>query len=109
MAAPDRLADCFAKTNLFAVGDARIVKRCVGTWLTMKFCDADACPSCALVEDECACLQHKARFCIGLAARTSNSGLRVALEKLGLDLIAESDALEKERAVVCHDKRLRCS
>ena len=75
----------------------------------MKFCDADACPSCALVEDECACLQHKAQFCIGLAARKSNSSLRVALEKLGLDLIAESDALEKERAILSHGKRPRFS
>ena len=70
----------------------------------MRFCDADACSSCALVEDECACLRHKARFCIELATTTSNNGLRVALEKLGLDLIAEADALVKERAVLSTTK-----
>jgi hypothetical protein len=70
----------------------------------MKFCDADACPSCALAVDEYACLRHKARFCIELATTTSNNGLRVALEKLGLDLIAEADALVKERAVLSTTK-----
>jgi hypothetical protein len=70
----------------------------------MKFCDADARPSCALPMDEYACLRHKARFCIELATTTSNNGLRVALEKLGLDLIAEADALVKERAVLSATK-----
>jgi hypothetical protein len=70
----------------------------------MKFCDADACPSCALAMDEYACLRHKARFCIELAATTSNNGLRVALEKLGLGLIAEADALANERAVLSTTK-----
>jgi hypothetical protein len=35
-----------------------------------------------------------------LAAATSGVGLRAALEKLSLDLLRESDALERERAVL---------
>jgi hypothetical protein len=66
----------------------------------MELCDADACPSCDLAEGEPACLRRKADFCARLAAATSGVGLRAALEKLSLDLLRESDALERERAVL---------
>jgi hypothetical protein len=47
---------------------------------------------CELASDECACLRQKARFCIWLSVRISDKKIRGTLEKLGSDLIAESDA-----------------
>jgi len=70
----------------------------------MKFCDADACSSRELARDECACLRQKAQFCIWLSVRVSNKKIRGALEKLGSDLIAESDALEREKAALSNGK-----
>jgi hypothetical protein len=64
----------------------------------MRFCDADACSSCSLADNECACLKQKGEFCIWLSARPSSGKIRRALEKLGLDLIAESEVLGKQRA-----------
>lgn len=66
----------------------------------MKFCDADACSSCPLVDNEYACLQQKGEFCIWLSTRPCSSNIRRALEKLGLDLIAESEVLAREKAVL---------
>jgi hypothetical protein len=66
----------------------------------MKFCDADACPTCSLVEGGGACLRHKARFCMWLATKISNSGVRSALERMSFDLMEEACALERERAVL---------
>jgi hypothetical protein len=73
----------------------------------MRFCDADACSSCALVEDECACLRHKAQFCIWLAARTSNCSLRAAFGRLSSYLIEEADALGKEKAIIARQSLTR--
>jgi hypothetical protein len=70
---------------------------------SMDFCDADACPSCDLEECEPACLHRKADFCLRLAVRNLGADLRAAFEKLGLDLLRDSDALEKERAVLGSD------
>jgi hypothetical protein len=63
----------------------------------MKFCDADACQSCALPEGSPACLRHKARFCTWLAAKTSSEPVRTALEKMSLDLMEDANALEQEQ------------
>ena len=67
---------------------------------SMDFCDADACSSCDLEEGEPACLQRKADFCLRLAVKNLGADLRAAFEKLGLDLLRDSDALQKERAVL---------
>ena len=64
----------------------------------MRFCDADACCSCALAEGGPDCLRHKADFCFSLAIRFPRAG--AALNKLGLHLIADAEARERERAVV---------
>jgi hypothetical protein len=66
----------------------------------MRFCDVDACSSCELAADECACLRKKAQFCLWLSVRAANLKIRGVLEKLSVDLIAESEALEKEKAVL---------
>jgi hypothetical protein len=68
----------------------------------MTFCDADACCSCALAEGDPDCLRRKADFCLWLAARFSRAGIRSALEKLGFDLIKDSEALDRERTVLSH-------
>jgi hypothetical protein len=64
---------------------------------TMKFCSAELCPSCPFAENKPACLRQKAEFCLWLVARTSNRDLRVAVEKMRVELLKEADALEKER------------
>ena len=66
----------------------------------MNFCDADACSSCDLAEGETACLRRKSDFCARLAVGIPGFGLRAALEKLSLDLMKESDALDREAAVL---------
>ena len=66
----------------------------------MNFCDADNCSSCDLAEGEPECLRRKSDFCARLAVRIPHLGLRAALEKLSLDLMKESDALEREAAVL---------
>ncbi len=66
----------------------------------MKFCDANACPSCSLVEGGAACLRHKALFCMWLATEVSNSAVRSALEKMSFDLMEEACSLERERALL---------
>jgi hypothetical protein len=73
----------------------------------MKFCDADACASCELAAGTCACLRQKAQFCLWLSVRASNRNIRRALEKLGLDLIAESHALEREKAIIARQSPTR--
>jgi hypothetical protein len=67
---------------------------------SLDFCDADACPSCDLEEGEPACLRRKADFCLRLAVRNLSADLRAGLAKLSLDLLRDSDALEKERVVL---------
>ena len=66
----------------------------------MNFCDADACSSCDLAEGGPACLRRKSDICVRLATGVPGLGLRAALEKLSLDLTKESDALEREAAVL---------
>ena len=66
----------------------------------MNFCDADACSSCDLAEGEPACLRRKSDFRARLAAGIPGLALRATLEKLSLDLTKESDALEREAAVL---------
>ena len=66
----------------------------------MKFCDADACPSCVLAANEQACLRHKAEFCAWLSANLSNSTVSAALEKLSADLMQEAAALKREKAII---------
>ena len=66
----------------------------------MNFCDADACSSRDLAEGEPACFRRKSVFCARLAVGIPGLGLRAALEKLSLDLTKESDALEREAAVL---------
>jgi hypothetical protein len=64
---------------------------------TMKFCSAKLCRSCPFAENKSACLRQKAEFCLWLVARTSNHDLRVAVEKMRVELLKEADALETER------------
>jgi hypothetical protein len=64
----------------------------------MKFCDADACPSCSLTEGTPTCLRQKGNFCMWLAAKSSNHGIRAALEKLSLDLMEEARAADRHRS-----------
>lgn len=70
----------------------------------MKFCDADACSSCGLAEGEPECLRRKANFCLWLAARLPGAAVGAALRKMGLDLIEDSEALERERAAFSRRK-----
>ena len=44
-------------------------------------------------------LRRKADFCLWFALRFPKAGIGVALQKLAFDLITESEALERERAV----------
>ena len=67
---------------------------------SVRFCDADACDSCALAEGAPHCLRHKADFCIWLANRFARADLGIALRKLGLDLSNDADALERERVAL---------
>ena len=64
----------------------------------MKFCDADACPSCSLNGNVPDCLRHKAQFCFAWARTASAGGARAALEKLGALLLQEAAMLERETA-----------
>jgi hypothetical protein len=70
----------------------------------MTFCDADACCTCGVVEGDSDCLRRKADFCLWLAVRFPRAALGAALNKLGLDLIKASEALERERAVLSRRK-----
>ena len=70
----------------------------------MTFCDADACCTCGVVEGNSDCLRRKADFCLWLAVRFPRAALGAALNKLGLDLIKDSEALERERAVLSRRK-----
>jgi hypothetical protein len=70
----------------------------------MTFCDADACCTCGVVEGDSDCLRRKADFCLWLAVRFPRAALGAALNKLGLDLIKDSEALERERAVLSRRK-----
>jgi hypothetical protein len=63
---------------------------------SMKFCDADACGSCGLTEGAPDCLRRKANFCFWLVNRFARGSLGAALHKMGLNLIKDADALEKE-------------
>ena len=71
----------------------------------VRFCDADACASCGLVESEPGCLRRKAGFCLWLAAKFPGAAIGAALKKMGLDLIKDSAALDRERAVLSHRSR----
>ncbi len=71
----------------------------------MKFCDADACASCGLVEGDPDCLRRKAEFCLWLATKFPGAAIGAALAKMGLDLIKDSEALERERAVFSYRKQ----
>ena len=64
----------------------------------MKFCQPDLCPACSLAEDKPACLRQKAEFCLWLAARMSNRGLRTPVEKMRLELLEEGDTFAKNGA-----------
>ena len=66
----------------------------------ITFCDADVCASCSLVEGDPDCLRRKAVFCLWLAARVPGAAVGAALKKMGLDLIKDSEALARERAVL---------
>jgi hypothetical protein len=66
----------------------------------VTFCDADACGSCSLVEGDPDCLRRKAGFSFWLAAKFSGAAIGAALKKMGLDLIKDSEALDRERAVL---------
>lgn len=68
----------------------------------VTFCDADACGSCSLVEGDPDCLRRKAGFCLWLAAKFPGAAIGAALKKMGLDLIKDSEALDRERAVLSH-------
>jgi hypothetical protein len=72
----------------------------------MKFCDADACSSCDLAEGQPACLRRKADFCLWLAVKFPRAALGAAFNKLGLNLIKDSEALERERTVLVRCKQV---
>lgn len=71
----------------------------------VTFCDADACCFCGLAEGDPDCLRRKADFCLWLAVKVPRAALGAALNKLGLDLIKDSKALERERAVLARRKQ----
>ena len=71
----------------------------------VTFCDADGCASCSLVEGEPDCLRRKADFCLWLAAKFPGARIGAALKKMGLDLIKDSEALDRERAVLSRQSR----
>jgi hypothetical protein len=78
----------------------------------VTFCDADACCSCGVMEGDPDCLRRKADFCLWLAVRFPRAALGAALNKLGLNLIKDSKALELERAVLSrrkHGSRVKVS
>jgi hypothetical protein len=71
----------------------------------VTFCDADACCSCDLPEGDPDCLRRKADFCLWLAVKFPRAAVGAAFNKLGLDLIKDSEALERERAVLVQRKK----
>jgi hypothetical protein len=75
---------------------------------TMRFCDAELCPSCPLAGNKPACLRQKAEFCLWLTARTSNRGLRAGVEKMRIALLKEAEALEKERSLASSIRSPSC-
>ena len=44
----------------------------------------------------------RAGFCLWLAAKFPGAAIGAALKKMGLDLIKDSEALDRERAVLSH-------
>ena len=71
----------------------------------ITFCDADDCAPCSLVEGDPDCLRRKADFCLWLAAKFRGAAIGAALKKMGLDLIKDSEALDRERAVLSRKSR----
>jgi len=71
----------------------------------VTFCDADACSSCGLAEGDPDCLRRKADFCLWLAVKFPRAALGAALNKLSLNLIKDSEALERERAILARRRR----
>jgi hypothetical protein len=71
----------------------------------VMFCDSDACCSCDLAGGDPDCLRRKADFCLWLAVEFPRIALGAALNKLGLNLIKDSEALERERAILARRKR----
>ena len=61
----------------------------------MKFCEADAFPTCALPEDSPVCLRQKAKFCAWLVPNISSDVIRAGLEKMSHNLIEDANALEQ--------------
>src|ERR1700687_3470536 len=65
-----------------------IARRQAGHLLsTMRFCDAELCPSCPLVGTNPPARRQKAKFCLWLTARTSNRGLLAGFEKMRIALL----------------------
>jgi hypothetical protein len=88
------------------MGDYEIIDRAPSNNRNpVTFCDADACCSCGLAEGDPDCLRRKAEFCLWLALRFPKVDLRAALEKMGLDLMKDSEALERERTVLARRKQ----
>jgi hypothetical protein len=58
-----------------------------------------------LVEGDPDCLRRKADFCLWLAAKFPGAAIGAALKKMGLDLIKDSEALDRERAVLSRRSR----
>ena len=85
--------------------DVIAIGRLDGNREPMRYCDADACCSCGLAEGDPDCLRRKADFCLWLAVKFPGAALGAALNKLGLDLIKDSEALERERAVLAPRKQ----
>jgi hypothetical protein len=54
------------------------------------------------VEGDPDCLRCKADFCFWLAAQFPGAAIDAALKKMGFDLIKDSEALDRERAVLSH-------
>jgi hypothetical protein len=87
--------------------DVFIIDRGLGdNQKSVTFCDADACCSCGLSEGDPDCLRRKADFCLWLAVKFPRAALGAAFNKLGLDLIKDSEALEGERTVLARRKQV---
>jgi hypothetical protein len=66
----------------------------------MLFCSAWQCAFCSLAEGSASCLRKQVRRCESYLPKISSRGLHDAVNELRAELIAQADALEKDRGAL---------
>jgi hypothetical protein len=61
----------------------------------MLICSAEQCAVCSVTEGSADCLYRQAERYIALSKQVFSRGLHEALEELGIDLMEEARAVEK--------------